>query len=187
VADTERFNVPADADMSPEQRRVAQAIIASPRKGIRGPFPALLRRPEMADATRLLGDCVRYGTSLSDRVREIAILVVVRHWNVHVEWASHGKIARDAGLDETVLDALEAGRRPAGLSNEEAAAYDLATELLGGKELGDKSYQAALKVFGEVGVIDLIGTIAYYNYISVIMNGIANPLAPGVKRLEPLA
>ena len=178
-----RFKPLSQDDMSSEQKAVAQAIIDSPRKGVRGPFPALLRRPELADATRVLGDCVRYKSSLSDRARELAILIVVRHWNVDAEWASHGKIGREAGIKEGTLEAIENRRRPSDLNPTDAAVYDLCTELLAGRELSDITYEQALNEFGEVGVVDLIGAIAYYNYISTIMNAVANPLSEGVRRL----
>lgn len=183
MSETIRFTIPDIADMSDDQRRVAQAIIDSPRKGIRGPFPMLLRRPAMADATRLLGDCIRYDNSLTDDVKELAILMVVRHWNIDVEWASHKKLALDAGLSEAVLAELERGARPGGLSSELDLAYDVVSELLSGRELSNPTYDRALKSFGEVGVVDLIGTAAYYNYISVIMNGAALPLPDGMTRL----
>jgi 4-carboxymuconolactone decarboxylase len=172
-----RFALLSDAEMDEDQRRVAKAIVNSPRKGIRGPFPALLRRPDLADATRLLGDCIRYKSDLADRVRELAILMVVRHWNVDVEWASHKKIALEAGLTESVLDSLERGSSPTGLTAEEAAAYDATRELLDRQPLSDGAYAKAVDAFGEVGVVDLLGTVAYYNYICVLMNGIASPPA----------
>lgn len=178
-----RFKTPADSEMTADQKRVAQAIIDSPRKGIRGPFPALLRRPEMADATRLLGDCVRYKSSLSDKLRELAILLVVRRWNVDLEWASHGKIGREAGISDSILSAVEKGERPSELSADETIIYDVTMELLSGNELSEKTYLSALNKFGEVGVVDIIGAVAYYNYISVIMNGVANPLPEGMTRL----
>ncbi|TGR17936.1 MULTISPECIES: carboxymuconolactone decarboxylase family protein [unclassified Mesorhizobium] len=183
MSDKIRFPTPEFSAMTADQQQVAQAIIDSPRKGIRGPFPALLRRPAMADATRLLGDCVRFNSSLSDAIRELAILTVVRHWHVDVEWASHKKIALEAGLSETLLFELEAGRRPADMTVEQAVAYDVVNDLISRNELSENTYERGLAQFGEVGLVDLIGATAYYNYICVIMNGMASPLPPGVVRL----
>lgn len=183
MGDKIRFTTPEFSAMTPDQRQAAQAIIDSPRKGIRGPFPALLRRPAMADATRLLGDCVRYNSSLSDAIRELAILTVVRYWNVDIEWASHRKIALEAGLSETLLFDLEAGRRPADMTHEQAVAYDVVNDLMSRNELSETTYGRGLAEFGELGVVDLIGATAYYNYICVFMNGMASPLPLGVARL----
>ena len=177
-----RFPVPTDAEMTPEQRRVAQAIIDSPRKGIRGPFPALLRRPQLADATRVLGDSIRYDSSLSDYHRELAILLVVRHWNVDAEWISHGKIGREAGISDRVIGSIEKRQRPE-LEPDDEAIYDATMELLSGRELSATYYQRVLGVIGKEGVVDLLGAVAYYNYISILMNGMANPLPEGTVRL----
>lgn len=183
MGDTIRFTTPDFAEMTADQKRAAQALIDSPRKGIRGPFPLLLRRPAMADATRLLGDCIRYNSSLSDAVRELAILIVVRHWNVDAEWASHKKIALEAGLPEALLSELEKGKRPGGMSAEHEIIYDAVSELMARRELSDPTYKKALEAFGEIGVVDLIGAVGYYTYVALIMNGAANPLPAGVARL----
>ena len=53
-----RFKPLSQHDMTLDQRRVAQAVASGPRGGLRGPFPALLRSPELADRVRQLGDYV---------------------------------------------------------------------------------------------------------------------------------
>jgi 4-carboxymuconolactone decarboxylase len=45
----ERFPALTPDRMSPEQRRVAEAIASGPRGGLSGPFNAWLRSPEVAD------------------------------------------------------------------------------------------------------------------------------------------
>ena len=53
--------------MTLDQRRVAQAVASGPRGGLRGPFPALLRSPELADRVRHLGDYVRFESKVPPR------------------------------------------------------------------------------------------------------------------------
>ena len=77
----ERFKPLAQEAMSAEQLRVARALLDGPRRGIPGPFHALLRSPELADRVRGLGDYIRFQNSLPAKVREMVILMVARFWS----------------------------------------------------------------------------------------------------------
>ena len=50
--------------LTPEQKKVADAIVAGPRGGLRGPFEPWLRRPELADRAQKLGEYCRFNNSL---------------------------------------------------------------------------------------------------------------------------
>jgi len=65
-----RFKPLPPEQMSAEQKRVAQAIAQGPRGGVRGPFPALLRIPALADRVRPPGDHVRVQRSLARLLAE---------------------------------------------------------------------------------------------------------------------
>ena len=45
-------------EMTPEQRKAAEAIVAGPRGGLRGPFNAWLRSPDFAALKQRLADAV---------------------------------------------------------------------------------------------------------------------------------
>src|SRR5262249_10859320 len=108
----ERFRSLSDDEMTPEQQRVAAALRNGPRRGLPGPFHALLRSPVLADRVRQLGDYIRFESSLPDPLRELAILIVARFWSAQYEWHQHRRIALEAGLDPAIPDAIAAGRRP---------------------------------------------------------------------------
>ena len=92
-----------DAEMTPEQHKVAEILRASPRKGLPGPFHALLRNPELCDRVRHLGDFIRYENTLSPALRELAVLIVARFFSAHYEWQAHKKHGIAAGLDDLPL------------------------------------------------------------------------------------
>src|ERR1700748_60381 len=93
-----RFAPLAEQDMTPEQKRVAHAGASGPR----GAFHALLRRPDLADRVRRLGDFVRFESAFPAPLRELAILLVARFWSAHYEWNAHRKHAVAAGLDPAI-------------------------------------------------------------------------------------
>src|SRR5262249_57407140 len=101
-----RFKPIPPEQMTAEQQRVVQALTDGPRGGLRGPFPALLRIPALADRLRLLGDYVRFESALPPPLRELAILVVARFWSAQYAWYAHCQHAVKAGPDPRTADAL---------------------------------------------------------------------------------
>src|SRR5205807_2156952 len=66
-----RFTTLTPETMTADQKRVADAIQSGPRgAGLRGPFNALLRSPELCDLVQRLGAFVRFGTSIPQRLND---------------------------------------------------------------------------------------------------------------------
>ncbi len=181
-----RFTPLSQRDMTLDQQRVAQAVATGPRGGLRGPFHALLRSPELADRVRHLGDYVRFESIVPGRLRELAILLVARFWSSHYEWNAHRKHAAAAGLDPAVAEAIEIGKRPDKLSPDETLVYDLVTELLHNKDISDATFAAARERLGDQMLIELIGTVGYYGFISLVLNASRTPVAQGEKPLQAI-
>src|SRR5271156_2620759 len=136
-----RFKELPPAPMSPEQKKVADAIQSGPRgAGLRGPFNALLRSPDLCDLVQRVGAYVRFNSVLPAALNEMAICMAGRKWTAQYEFYAHRRLALDAGVDAAILDALAAGTRPAKLSGDEAAVYDFASELLGTGQVSDAIY-----------------------------------------------
>jgi 4-carboxymuconolactone decarboxylase len=162
---------PLDFDhLTPDQQRVADAIRSGPRGGLRGPFEAWLRSPELADRAQQLGAYCRFGTSLPRDVNELAILLTGKHWKAQFEFWAHARLAREAGLPEDVIEAVRTGAKPAFAREDLTAAYELVTEYFATNRLSNETYQRAITVFGERGLIDLIGLVGYYGLVSMTLN-----------------
>ncbi len=180
---SQRFTPLSQRDMTLDQQRVAQAVATGPRGSLRGPFHALLRSPELADRVRHLGDYVRFESTVPAALRELAILLVARFWSAHYEWNAHRRHAVAAGLDPSVADAIEMGRRPAKLSPDETLVYNVVSELLHEKDISDPTFAAAEAQFGERMLIELIGTAGYYGFVSLVLNASRTPVAEGDRPL----
>jgi 4-carboxymuconolactone decarboxylase len=165
-----RFRPLAEGEMSDAQRKVYGEIASGPRGGVRGPFNALLRSPELADRAQKLGEWVRFNNSLPERLKEFAILVTARYWSAQYEWHSHHAHALKAGLDPRLAAELALGRRPSGMKDEEAAVHDFCKELHEKKAVSDAAYARVVKHFGERGAVDLIGVVGYYTLVSMVLN-----------------
>jgi 4-carboxymuconolactone decarboxylase len=183
-----RFTTLTPETMTADQKRVADAIQSGPRgTGLRGPFNALLRSPELCDLVQRLGAFVRFGTSIPQRLNEMAIIMAGRKWTAQYEFYAHRKLGIDAGLNPAILDAVAAGRRPEGMSKDETIVYEFVTELLATGSVSDGKYQPALDRFGEGGVMDLVGAVGYYSLVSMVLNVAQVQLPPGeTPPLKPL-
>src|SRR5207245_10603589 len=78
--------------MTPAQRTVADAIMSGPRGGMRGPFNAWLRSPELADRLQKVGEYVRFNTSLDKRLNGMAISMTGQRWGPQSEWYGHRQL-----------------------------------------------------------------------------------------------
>lgn len=175
--------------MTAEQRRVADAIQSGPRgAGLRGPFNALLRSPELADAVQKVGEYVRFKSSIPPRLNELAIIIAGRRWTAQYEFYAHRQLALRAGLKAEIADAIAEGRRPTGMDADETIVYDFATELLNTGQVSDATYHRTLARFSERGVIDLVGAVGYYSMVSLVLNVAQVPLPEGENLpLKPLS
>ena len=171
--------------MTSEQKRVAQAIIRGPRGGLVGPFVPLLRSPELADCAQRMGEYLRYRSAIGTRLSELAILVVARAWTQQVEWAIHAPIARQNGIADATIAAIAERRRPESMAEDEAAGYDFCSELQQQQGISDPTYARVLTLFGEQGVVDLLGINGYYTFLSLVMNGAGTPAPPSTAKPLP--
>lgn len=181
-----RISLPAPESMSPEQRAVYDRIVSGPRGRIQGPLRAALHNPELADKWQALGALLRYGTTLPPRLTEIAILVTGRACNSPFEWYAHRAEAEKADIPQTVIEALLGESEPPGLSPDEAAIYRYAVELNRHNSVSDKTYAAALTLFGERAVVELTALVGYYTMVAMTLNCHEIPLPEGVAPAFPL-
>ena len=152
--------------LNQEQRAIYDSIISGPRRSVPAPLTVWLHRPELARHAQALGSYCRYGTSLSPRLSELAIMAMGRHWLAEYEWETHKPHALKAGLSEETLNAIRDGKEPAFSNRDEAVVYTFFTKLHADRKVSDELYAEAVELLGEDGVIDLIGIIGYYTLIA---------------------
>jgi 4-carboxymuconolactone decarboxylase len=181
-----RFKTLTPETMTPEQKPVAERIASGPRGGLRGPFNAMLRAPELAALQANLGENLRFKSFFSDRLKEFAIIIVGRHWTAQYEWYAHHKLALKAGVSPQVCDAIAEGKRPSGMTADEEAIYDFAMELLNTKQVSDRNFAAMKDKFGERGIAELIFLISHYTSVSMFLNVDKHPLPADGVPLKPL-
>lgn len=199
TTDNRRFKpIPLD-QLTPEQRTLSDAIKSGPRAKLKssgasrpgplgGPFNVWLRSPGIGDLVQKLGEEIRFRSSLAGKLNELAILVTARHWTSQYEWVAHHKLALEGGLNPAIAEDIAQGRHPAGMDADETIVYEFSRELHHTQGVSDATYAAALKRFGERGVVDLISVNGYYSLVSMCLNVDRTPVPDGAPLpLPPLA
>lgn len=184
----DRFKPLTWDEMTPAQREMVEDLVAGPRSGANGPFNVLLRSPEMGDLAQKFGASMRFNPDMPRKLNEMAIIITGRYWTAQYEWYAHKRAALAAGLSPAIVDAIQNGRRPTGMTKEEDAVYTFCTELLNTKHVSDATFAAAKNAFGEKGVVDLMGVMSWYQMVSMLLNVDRYPMPDGVQpELKPLS
>jgi 4-carboxymuconolactone decarboxylase len=182
-----RFKSLSYAEMTPEQKTMADDVLRGERGSMNGPYNVLLRSPEMGDLAQKYGAYLRFHSSVPKKLNEFAILITAKRWNSQYEWYAHHKYGLQAGLSPALIATLAAGKRPSPMEADEEIVYDFCSELLETKHVSDATFQAAKQELGERGVVDLIGVVGYYQLVSMLLNVDGYPLPADAKpELKPL-
>jgi len=168
-----RLSPLAEPDMTPEQQRVLADILSGPRGNLDGPFLAWIHSPALADHAQRLGAFCRYGTRLELRLTELAILTTAAWWRSQAEWQIHEPIARQAGLADEVIEALRQRSVPPFVTPEDACVHAIGMALYDTRRVPDDLYRQGVALFGEAGMVELIGVYGYYTLVAMTLNAFA--------------
>jgi 4-carboxymuconolactone decarboxylase len=172
------------ASLSAEQQELAD-LVTGTRKGLgddiwkRGPFGVWQHAPQVGLNAVGLGGVIRFGSSLADDVREVAICTVGAFHLSKFEFAAHKAIGIAAGLDADALDRLGAGEDTCWHGDLELAERYTRT-LLHEHRIPDDLHAESVAAFGEAGTVELVTTIGYYCLISLTLNAFDVQLADGM-------
>jgi 4-carboxymuconolactone decarboxylase len=151
--------------------------------GLIGPFNAFVHAPGVGKHMSALGGRLRFRTSIGRRLSELAIITVGAAWKAEFEWWAHARMAREHGISDAVVDAIGRGEDPHFAAEDERVIYAVARELTGTGRVGQESYDAAHRLLGDEGMVELVALCGYYTLISYLLNAFAVPLPPGEQPL----
>ncbi|MBO6783739.1 MAG: carboxymuconolactone decarboxylase family protein [Alphaproteobacteria bacterium] len=162
---------PIDPDkLDPDQKTIYDRIAGGPRGQVRGPYHAFLLHAGVCEGVERMGHYLRFAAKLPGNIRELAILVVGRHWRAEFEWFAHAPIAIREGVSEDVVAALEAGGDPDFSDETEAAVYAFVQSLLKTGRVDDAMYADMRGRLGEDGIVELMGIIGHYTGVAMALN-----------------
>src|SRR5437867_7925287 len=175
--------IPVD-QMTAEQKDGYRFLVDGPRGRLPGPYKVWVHNPKLLRAAAPLGEHFTPGKSvLSEREREIAVVVITSRWHSAYPAAAHERRGKEVSLPAATVEAIMAGL-PASFSDvREQTVYEVATTLAGRRLVSQGLYDRAVKALGHEGVTDMIVLMGYYTAVSLTMNFYAVPAgAPGLAR-----
>jgi len=163
----ERIAILERKDMDAEQGRVYDEAMKT-HGIVGGPFYAYIRLPKLFEAAQN----IRASTSgpLSRREQQIINLTVARHFNARYPWFAQVRGSLAAGIDQAVIDAINARKTPALPDARERNVFAVASELLANKGLSDGSYAAAEKAIGLNDLIALVASVGNFSMTCLTAN-----------------
>ena len=167
------------SSLDADQRAVYDAVAGGPRAagpqlfrlvddegGLEGPFNAFLLQPRLGLALQAVGSAVRYETTLPDRAREVAILVVAAGRDSAFEWRAHEAVGRHVGLTDDEIGCVRSHRYDE-LPTEERLVAGLTHQLLETGDLDDESYAEAVETLGLPQLFELLTLVGYYETLAL--------------------
>jgi 4-carboxymuconolactone decarboxylase len=173
-------------DLGPDGQKVWDGVVGSrgtelvnEQGGLIGPFNAFVHAPDVGRRLSSLGATLRFGTSIERRLSEVAIITVGARWKAEFEWYAHSRMAREHGVPAAVVDAIGRGEDPPFEADDERTIYAAVRQLTNTGQLDQDAYDAAERLLGQAGLVELVSLCGYYTLISFLLNAFDVPLPAG--------
>lgn len=127
----------------------------------------LARHPKLTKAFLRFNLHLLYSSSLSPRLRELAILRVAHLTGCEYEWRHHVRMGLDEGLTDAVIDGIQRGEASDGLDR---AVLQAVNELQDKATVSDTTWAALSEHLDEHQLMDLVFTIGCYGGLAMAIN-----------------
>ena len=153
---------------SAEQKKILDDVLRG-RGRVTIPFKIWLHSPPLATRIEALGTYLVTQSSLKPREVELATLAVARHWRANYVFAAHVRLGRQAGLPDSVMEAIGKDATPELPDPRERAIYDIAKAFDRRVVASDEVFDRAVKALGRNGLAELLVLLGYYSAVGMAM------------------
>ena len=127
----------------------------------------LVRHPELTRAFLRLNTHLLFSSTLSPRLREVAVLRLAHLTGCEYEWRHHVNMGREAGLTDAEIDGIQHGEASDALDRAVLSAVD---ELQNKAMVSDATWAALSDHLDERQLMDLVFTIGCYGALAMAIN-----------------
>lgn len=166
--------------LKPEDLKFYDAI-ADSRGSVRGPYGVLMHSPDLASRVAHTGTYVRYSLDVPEALRELIIIATAREIRSQYEFYAHARLARQAGLAESTIQAIANGTAPQGLTGDEAMLVRYVHELLRHHKISDPTFNAVRDRFSMQKTLEITALIGHYLLVGQILAAFEVELPAGAK------
>ena len=154
--------------MSPEQQDAYRSLIET-RGRLPGPNKIWVHNPKLAKVMGPLGAHFRTGYSLSEREREIAVVIINSKWHSIYPTNAHERAGKAAGLPAEKVEALLSGLPTSFDDKREQIVFEIATCLANSRWVPRGLYDRAVKALDHVGITDVITLMGHYCSVAMTL------------------
>ena len=173
--------IPYD-QMTPEQQEGYRSLLEA-RGRLPGPNKIYVHNPKLVKVMGPLGAYFRTGYSLSEREREIAVVIVNSKWHSAYPTNAHERRGKEVVLPADKVEAMLAGLPTSFADEREQIVYEMAICLSNARWVSKGLYDRAVTALGHVGITDVITLMGYYTSVSMTLAFYDVPAgAPGMAR-----
>lgn len=129
----------------------------------------LAHHPTLTRAYHTFNGHILFGTTLSERQRELLVLRVAAVRQCAYEWAQHVVLAGDAGLDRDEIARITVGPGAPGWSPLDGAMVAAVDELLGEARIADATWAALAAGLDDQQLLDLVFTVGAYDVLAMAL------------------
>ena len=173
-----RVPITTRENMSPDGQEIWDEIESS-RGGVARNYAALLNNPQAAGRLATLGGYARFETTMDPRIKTLAVLTAAREANGHYVWTVNQRGAREAGVNEDIVQAIHEFRAPEGLEPKDAHVVQFVLELLRHHRVSDATFEALRSQVGDAGVVDVLVVVGYYYTLAHCLQALEVELPEG--------
>jgi 4-carboxymuconolactone decarboxylase len=121
--------------------------------------------------------------SLTERERDIAVLVINSKWRSDYPTAAHERRGKEVRLAPEAVEAIIADRPASFTDPREQVVHEVAMALTNDRIVPDGLYKRAVMLLGHERITDMLVLMGYYTAVSLTMNFYAVPAnSPGMSR-----
>jgi 4-carboxymuconolactone decarboxylase len=174
-ANVTRISLATRDSVPDNQRAVFDAFVqergSAPHQG---PFSVMIHVPEILQRGEHLRAYLRGdSSSLSLKIRELAMILTARELDCQYIWNAHVALARRAGVRNDIVDNLRDKKALSALSPDEAAVVHYGREFFRTHRVSQATFEAARAQFGTRGLVELTNLMGYYALLAFNINAFA--------------
>jgi 4-carboxymuconolactone decarboxylase len=173
-----RLPVPRREDLDEANREIFDNALKRTITGLRGPTGIQLHS-KVAPHLFGLNQYLRFGSKLTGRMREVAILTVAREMDSQFEWAAHEAVALREGVPAELVEAIRARRPVDGFDPGDALIIAFGRQMAGERKVDAALYARARDHFGQPLLVDLVFLMADYAATALVLAAFDMQLPPG--------
>ena len=155
--------------MTPQQQDAYRSVTEM-RGPLGGPNKIWVHNPKLAKLAAALGGHFRQGNySLTEREREIAVIVINSKWRSAYPTAAHERRGKEVGLAADKVEAIVAGLPTSFTDAREQVVYEMAIALSNGRWVPKGLFDRAVKALDHVGITDVITLMGHYSSVAMTL------------------